>query len=408
MENQLNDELKISLHELTECISEITNPTQEPQSLTELGQNVVQALNQTLLDAESGVSSASLIRFFSTLPYGRLPTQPRAFVDANFPTSELEPDTKCLTLMGTVGDEPEWCDVEQSTGHQAIPLVNAEGVKAIPMVSRLITELGLEVEQVLEPAAAAIELANKDFNVLHVEDALGSAHIPAQESFVVPKQIKSVVGFGTMLPTGHLCVVLVFSKLRISRETADLFRSLALGVRIAALAFMDTHREEPGLEAESYQVQLAARDQLLAAFRNTVSVQSNKLEGTLAELHERNAQLTGTLMELQETRVTLQKYEKGMASEFARQKLNERGTYKVAFVVGTLINLYGHFLVPYLRGREDIAANLLVEFQQRPVLNMCSILIAYMLPIGVQVVATVKAKLDETHSVKAPVIPSDT
>ena len=79
-----------------------------------------------------------------------------------------------------------------------------------------------------------------DFNVFHVEEAAGSSYIPDQEEFVAPYGIQSILGFGSLLPTGHLYAVIVFSKVGISRETANLFRAIALGVRMAF------GREHPG------------------------------------------------------------------------------------------------------------------------------------------------------------------
>ncbi len=46
-----------------------------------------------------------------------------------------------------------------------------------------------------------------------------------------------MLGFGGMLPMGDIFVVIVFSKVRIPRETAELFRTLALNVKMAALPF---------------------------------------------------------------------------------------------------------------------------------------------------------------------------
>jgi hypothetical protein len=45
------------------------------------------------------------------------------------------------------------------------------------------------------------------------------------------------LGFGGMLPSGNLFVVILFSKVYIPRETADMFRPLSLSVRLAVLPF---------------------------------------------------------------------------------------------------------------------------------------------------------------------------
>jgi hypothetical protein len=73
-----------------------------------------------------------------------------------------------------------------------------------------------------------VELEQKTYHVFHVPQAVGSAYIPAQQEFVLPFGIQSVLGFGGMLPSGNLFVVILFSKVYIPRETADMFRPLSL------------------------------------------------------------------------------------------------------------------------------------------------------------------------------------
>lgn len=108
------------------------------------------------------------------------------------------------------------------------------------MIAQLVTQFGLELSALVPAAAGVItEGSEKSYNVFHVADALNSPHIPAQERFVVPYGIRSVVGFGGMLPAGDLFAVILFSRVRIPRERADLFRTLSLNVKLAILPFAD-------------------------------------------------------------------------------------------------------------------------------------------------------------------------
>jgi two-component system NtrC family sensor kinase len=66
---------------------------------------------------------------------------------------------------------------------------------------------------------------------------LGSEYVPAQESFVVPYKVRSVLGMGGLLPSGEFFVTIMFSKVRIARETAAMFRTLALSMKLALLPF---------------------------------------------------------------------------------------------------------------------------------------------------------------------------
>ena len=108
------------------------------------------------------------------------------------------------------------------------------------MISQLIKELGLELSYVLQPSPDIVkELAGKRHGVFHVEHALGSPYIPAQQEFVVRFGIESVLGFGGMLATGDLFAVILFATVHVPSSTAERFKSLALDVKSAFSKFND-------------------------------------------------------------------------------------------------------------------------------------------------------------------------
>jgi hypothetical protein len=73
-------------------------------------------------------------------------------------------------------------------------------------------------------------------------------------------------------------------------------------------------------------------------------------------------------------------------------KIKDRSTYVVAAVVGTLINLYGQVLVPWLRGLGNPFELLGVEFSDRPGLAILSIFLAYAFPVGVGIYSSVATR----------------
>lgn len=79
-------------------------------------------------------------------------------------------------------------------------------------------------------------------------------------------------------------------------------------------------------------------------------------------------------------------------SSYLRQKLSDSNTYVVAFVVGTLINVYGHILVPLLRGRENPVDLFVSEFRQYPRLVMFSIFLAYCFPFCVTIYSAIRTR----------------
>ncbi len=82
-----------------------------------------------------------------------------------------------------------------------------------------------------------LELEQQHYNVFYVPQAVGSPLVPHQDDFVIPCSIQSVLGFGGLLPSGNLFAIVLFSKVPLPRETANLFKTLALSVKLAILPF---------------------------------------------------------------------------------------------------------------------------------------------------------------------------
>jgi len=70
-------------------------------------------------------------------------------------------------------------------------------------------------------------------------------------------------------------------------------------------------------------------------------------------------------------------------------KLRDPGTYFLSIVVGTVINLYGQILVPWLRGSTTPFADLALEASARPWLMATSIGLGYVFPLVVSVYSSV-------------------
>ena len=146
---------------------------------------------------------------------------------------------KCLILLGTAGEKPEWNDRSKSEGHKAIPLPSEQFVSQIPMISRLVSQFGLDVNAVIRPDPTLLaDLEKKEYNAFHVPEAVGSPYIPAQDDFVIPHGVQSVLGFGSMLSTGDLFAVILFAKVHIARGTSDLAKSLAVKVKDTVQPFV--------------------------------------------------------------------------------------------------------------------------------------------------------------------------
>jgi hypothetical protein len=184
--------------------------------------------------------ACALVRCYKTHPFGALDSELQGFARGVLGSTYASPSMKVLTLMATVGETSPWNSRHLSRGHRAIPLPSPEIVEKAPMISQLIKELGLELSALLQPSPEVVkELAGKRHGVFHVENALGSPYIPAQEEFVVKYGIRSVLGFGGMLFTGDLFAVILFSTVHVPSSAADRFKTLALDVKSAFSRFSE-------------------------------------------------------------------------------------------------------------------------------------------------------------------------
>jgi hypothetical protein len=207
-------------------------------SLEGAADRIVGYLYEHCLDSATGDRSCALVRFYKTHPFAQLGPELQAVAAAQLGTSPASPWLRCLTLMASAGDEPAWNSRHESRGHRAIPLPSAERVRAAPMIMRLIEDLGIDIESIVAGAEGGVRgPVARNYDVFHVEHALGSPYIPAQRDFVIPHRIASVVGFGGLLRSGELFAVVLFSRAQIPAASAARFRSIALDVRSSLFGF---------------------------------------------------------------------------------------------------------------------------------------------------------------------------
>lgn len=229
---------KFTLGDMTECGAALRKLGTGADSMEEVADRTARYFYEHFLDPETGQNAFALVRFFKTHAYHDLDPELRHFADRMLSNSPAQPEMKCLTLLATAGDQLEWNDRAASRGHQAIPLPSEQIVAQAPMISQLISQLGLTINNVLSPDPdLLVNLQERTYNVFHIPEAKGSIHIPAQEDFIHPFQIKSVLGFGGMLPSGNLIAVILFSKIAIQRDIAELFKPLTLNIKMAVLPF---------------------------------------------------------------------------------------------------------------------------------------------------------------------------
>jgi len=196
----------------------------------DMANKIVSYLSENITDS-SGGSANALVRFYKTHPYDQLDQGLQGFAQGILGSAPSD-DTNCLTMLATMGDNDDWKSRSKSNGHRAIPLASADMVAGTPMISRLLTQFGLADPMLIG------DMSSKTYNTFYVPEAMGSPYIPAHDDFVIPNGIKSVLGFGGVLSSGGLFVVIMFSKASIPADVAGKFSSVGARVKEAVEPFV--------------------------------------------------------------------------------------------------------------------------------------------------------------------------
>jgi hypothetical protein len=202
---------------------------------------------------EWALGSIVLARVFAVVPFSALPALQRGFVErlvaARGAAAAVPGSTPVLCLMGTRGEEPDWGRVESSRGHLAIPLLGPQFVASIPMVARLLKELGVAVQGVEGGAALVASRTLGTLNsVFYVEDAANARddlgrNVIADQEFVRGYEVRSVFASGgAFMLEKSFAVVLVFSREHVPRAAAERFAPLASILKTGTMGLVDAGR----------------------------------------------------------------------------------------------------------------------------------------------------------------------
>ena len=175
--------------------------------------------------------SILLCRLFATIPFGQLPAANQQFARELAQSAGvqglLSDDTLILSLMGTRGKEEDWNHRERSKGHIGIPLVSGPFVQSIPMLARLLKQLGLGLDWL--DAGNSLQMTKTIGSMrgaFFVPDAAeqvdeeGRKIIAAQE-FVGAHQVKTVFGLGgAYVGTTTFMMMIFFCSETIAHEKA--------------------------------------------------------------------------------------------------------------------------------------------------------------------------------------------
>jgi hypothetical protein len=191
-----------------------------------------QSLAQAIYDQFP--ESVVLARVFVTVNFDALPASNQAFVRelTKSGDTDLTGSVPVLSLVGSYGAESNWQDRRKSEGHVGIPLISSDFVGAIPMISRLINEMGVPMDWIDTRESDLIQQTRQSEGLFFVADASEATDaegrkIIAAQDFVSQYGVKSVFGVGTAYPNSQLVVAVAFCRDEFTRESAEHFLPLA-------------------------------------------------------------------------------------------------------------------------------------------------------------------------------------
>lgn len=293
------DFASFGLGDMLECSSAVREVAAGAGSMEEAASAICGYLYYHLLDKEAGERALALVRVFATRPFDLLSPDLQAFAANHSGMRERDlRGTNCLVLLASVGDEPAWNDRRCSRQHQALPLVWPGARLKHPILMDLSQSLGLSGRLPKED----------NVGVYDVSQARSQLKVAGPKGLLGRHRVRSVLGFGALLPSGAGFVSLLFSRAAVPRPVASAFTAVALGAKLALLPFMDgpVFANDPAprpaqrtSEAALLRSQLAALEQLLKLREDAVVEQALRLQHVAEQAEHRAAALARSQAALQ-------------------------------------------------------------------------------------------------------------
>ena len=238
---------KLSLEDLVDLQNKISGQVAGNTALEDAAQEYMSILYETLSE------SIILARLFATIPFEELPEPNKEFV-ANLAQSAgiselVKERTLVLALLGTRGAKPAWNDRRNSQGHVGIPLASSDFIDKIPMMSRLLKQLGAGLDWIDTNDTELVARTFKDMSgVFFVHDARTEVDnkgrkIIAAQDFVEEEKVKTVFGIGgCYLGTSLFFTTIVFVREFLDKNIVERFMLQANKFKTATLSLVDDRR----------------------------------------------------------------------------------------------------------------------------------------------------------------------
>jgi hypothetical protein len=193
--------------------------------------------------------SVVLTRAFMTRRYGLLPVSYAAFARAEAVKKGvghlLRADTPVLSLLASRGVEAKWDDIYASEGHLAIPLVSESFIHDIPMVFRLLSDVGFRSPFSPVPGETWSDDPANPIRTFYVSEASEARDdegrfIINSQDFVTGYGVRTVFGGGGAYDgdPGQVFAFIFFARDYLKQELARAFEPLCKEFHAATAALV--------------------------------------------------------------------------------------------------------------------------------------------------------------------------
>lgn len=222
----------LSLVDVVRCIARVREQAASAVSLEEFAQGLMECCQQTFRLPHTSDPEIVLGRCFVTRPFRELSDEVQDWLQQGEDRISDPSTGHCLSLVGSAGLVAGWNEPTVSSRYRAIPIDSDRFAIRFPMFAEIFRQIGIPIDKPRLGEGMNIGSAGTGCNVFSVPVALGSPYVPAQNDFVRPFGVRSVVGFGGWYGDGRYFLVVLFSRVSIPQPSVELLRLLALAVRV--------------------------------------------------------------------------------------------------------------------------------------------------------------------------------
>lgn len=301
---------------------------------------VVGYLRSAFADPQTGQPAFVRARLYQSAPWTGLPAALRELARAQLPGRIVPRRLRCLALLASDGDEPEWKERQAAGRRQAIPLHGDQLRGLAPILAKVLDAAAPEPPRASQPASGAVG-RDGGFRTFYVPEAAGSGSI-ADQDMVARHSVRSAVAFSGPLPGGESYAVVLLSRVKIPASVVDMFRSIAASTQLALLPCVDAplfagERPPAADPAALARARTEALTRLLEVHEETSARQARGLQSALGQVAQQEKELRSRERKLrQEARIieTLYRVGQSLAAELDLDRLVQLATDAATSVVG--------------------------------------------------------------------------